>query len=386
MSQKNIDKPILCIEDDEGIQTLIKKKLRKEGYAIDTASTYSEGLRMTKEKIYAIILIDYHLPDGEGVEILKTLRSNHEETCFVMLTGMGSEEIIINAFHSGADYFLNKDSDLKFLDLLPSILRQCVEKVQLIKEKKQYVEQLKINMEAAVKENVKKDNFLSTMTHELKTPLYTISGYCECLMEEIYGPLNAKQIEVLSKVQKASLFLNSIVSDLITMIMLERDRVKLDVSTFKLFDTVEFCIDMVKEKARQKGIDIVLNYHLDQEFELKGDPDKIKQMLINLISNAIKYSEKGTITVTVNESEFLNISVQDEGIGIDEESQKIIFEPYIQIPSIKGKKGEGSGLGLAITKKLVELHDGKIAIESQLNKGTRVHVQLPCKSTQRLNC
>lgn len=377
---------VLCIEDDEGIQTLIKKKLQKEGYIVDTASTYLEGLSKAEKNEYSTILIDYHLPDGEGLEILRKLNGINDECCFVMLTGMGSEEIIINAFHGGADYFLSKDSNLNFLNLLPSILDQCCEKIQLIREKKLYIEKLKANMEAAIKENTKKDNFLSTMTHELKTPLYTISGYCECLTKNLYGPLNEKQTQVLNKVQKASFFLNSIVSDLITMIMLERNKVKLDVCSFNLFEVVDFCIEMVKAKADEKGIPIALEFNLDKNFELMADQDKMKQVLINLISNAVKYSEKGTITVRIQESEYLDICIEDEGIGIDEESQKVIFEPYIQIPSIKGKKGEGSGLGLAITKKLIKLNGGNISIESQLNKGTKVYVKLPIRSPQSVNC
>ncbi len=377
---------VLCIEDDEGVQSLITMRLEREGYQVDGSRSFQDGLKRAKEHPYSIILIDYHLPDGEGIDFLKQLHGADDERCFVMLTGMGSEEIIISAFHNGADYYLDKDSELKFLDLLPSVLTQCIEKIDLVREKKRFVEELQTKMDEAVRDNEKKDNFLTTMTHELKTPLYTITGYCECLSEEVYGPLTEKQKQVLAQMQKAAMFLNTVVSDLITMKMLERDKVKLEKKSFCLKETVQFCLDMVRDKAQDKGISIKLEYQLDPEFKLFADPDKMTQVLINLISNAIKYSEKGTVLVRVGQSDFLDIMVQDEGIGIDKENQKKIFEPYIQLPSIKGKRGEGSGLGLAITKRLIELHGGEIALESRLNEGTKIYVRLPVKTNQCVNC
>jgi response regulator RpfG family c-di-GMP phosphodiesterase len=279
------DYKILCVEDNLAIQQLIKKTLSKQ-FTIDTAETIIQGKKLLQQTPYSVLLIEQNLPDGNGVDWIGELHVNSPHTSCILLTCQKSEQLVRAAFQKGASNFITKDPDCAFLQILPEIILQALEKLQLQVEKEK-------NLESELK----------------------------------------------------------------------------------------FCLHYIEPLAKRKNLRVNFVNQLDKYFKIVIDPDKFNQIAIHLLTNAIKYTETGEIkVVATNDHAWLNLTVQDTGIGIASDQFQAIFCPYTQLNVKKESGRNGSGLGLSITKQLVELHRGSITLQSEINKGTTFHVKLPIQS------
>jgi GAF domain-containing protein/anti-sigma regulatory factor (Ser/Thr protein kinase) len=226
--------------------------------------------------------------------------------------------------------------------------------------------------------NRHKSEFLANMSHELRTPLNAIIGFSEVLGERMFGELNEKQAEYTEDILSSGRHLLSLINDILDLSKVEAGRMELEMATFDLPLAVENALILVRERATRHGIK--LHRRIDERLgEFTGDERKIKQILLNLLSNAVKFtSEGGRVDVDaalVNGA--IEISVTDTGIGIAPGDQEMIFEEFRQVGSNYAQKREGTGLGLTLTKKFVEMHGGKIWVESQPGKGSTFTFTLP---------
>jgi len=222
-----------------------------------------------------------------------------------------------------------------------------------------------------------KSEFLANMSHELRTPLNAIIGFSEILSERLFGDVNDKQAEYLADILESGRHLLSLINDILDLSKIEAGRMELDVSEFDLPSAIENTLTLVRERAQRRGI--ALRREIDARLAtIRGDERKVKQVLLNLLSNALKFTPEGgridVIAVLADGS--AEISVKDTGVGIAAGDQRAVFEEFRQVGTAS-KKVEGTGLGLAISRKFVELHGGGIRVESELGRGSTFTFSLP---------
>lgn len=226
-----------------------------------------------------------------------------------------------------------------------------------------------------------KTEFISIVSHQLRTPLAAIRGYAGMLKDGDYGPLPENTKTPIGYIHDSSVSMIKMVNGLLSITRLERGKVELKIQDVSIDELVEECISDVELTAKEKGL--YLKYTKPKKvITIKGDPEKIKQAIINIINNALLYTPKGGVTVKVSLfGEFVNISIKDTGIGIDEEDLGKIFQSFA-----RGKRGvelytQGTGLGLYVAKSFIEMHNGKINVSSKgINKGSTFEIILPVRT------
>ena len=225
-----------------------------------------------------------------------------------------------------------------------------------------------------------KSEFLANMSHELRTPLNAVIGFSEVLQARMFGPLNDKQTEYVDDILHSGRHLLSLINDILDLAKIEAGRTELEPSTFDLNEAIDNAMQLIKERAVRRGLRLECNVVPDLG-TIHADERKVKQVLINLLSNAVKFTrEGGTITITATRGPAeVTLAVQDTGIGIAAEDQELIFEEFRQVGTDYTRKQEGTGLGLALARRFVELHGGRLWVESVLGRGSTFSFTLPLR-------
>jgi PAS domain S-box-containing protein len=225
-----------------------------------------------------------------------------------------------------------------------------------------------------------KDEFLANMSHELRTPLNAILGLSEALLEQATGPLTPRQAKSIGIIATSGTHLLTLINDILDLSKVEAGKLELSPETLNLQDFCESCLLFVRTQAIQKNIGVAFEPG-DRAVKFSADPKRLKQILVNLLTNAVKFTpEGGHIGLTVAESkdgDLLRFTVWDTGIGIAPADERKLFRAFTQIDSGLTRAQEGTGLGLALVAKLVELHGGGLTLESEPGKGSRFIVTLP---------
>jgi signal transduction histidine kinase len=226
--------------------------------------------------------------------------------------------------------------------------------------------------------NRHKSEFLANVSHELRTPLNAIIGFSEVLGERLFGELNEKQAEYTEDILSSGRHLLSLINDILDLSKIEAGRMELEVTTFHMPDAIENALLLIRERASRHGIK--LERIIDDRLgDFTGDERKVKQVLVNLLANAVKFTPEGgciKVEARLGDSAVIT-SVTDTGVGIAREDHEAIFEEFRQVGSNYAQKREGTGLGLSLTRKFVEMHGGKIWVESELGKGSTFTFTLP---------
>ena len=223
-----------------------------------------------------------------------------------------------------------------------------------------------------------KSEFLANMSHELRTPLNAIIGFSQVLDERVFGELNEKQAEYINDIHESGAHLLSLINDILDLSKVEAGRMELDLKKFDVRVALDNALTLVKERSLRHGL--ILEVDLDPGLgNMVADERKLKQILLNLLTNAIKFTpEGGTISISADiDEKILNIAIRDTGIGISPEDQKLVFEEFRQASGKDGQVTEGTGLGLTLTKRFVEMHGGEISVESEPGKGSIFSFSLP---------
>jgi len=228
--------------------------------------------------------------------------------------------------------------------------------------------------------NRHKSEFLANVSHELRTPLNAIIGFSEVLGERLFGELNEKQAEYTDDILSSGRHLLSLINDILDLSKIEAGRMELEITTFDLPMAIENALLLVRERASRHGI----KFHraIDERLgDFTGDERKVKQILVNLLSNAVKFTPEGgqiKVDAGLGDSAVI-VSVTDTGIGIAKEDQEAIFEEFRQASGNYAQKREGTGLGLTLTRRFVEMHGGRIWVESEIGKGSKFTFTLPVR-------
>ncbi|MBN2256025.1 MAG: PAS domain S-box protein [Deltaproteobacteria bacterium] len=237
--------------------------------------------------------------------------------------------------------------------------------------------ELSVAMEKAQAADQIKSAFLATMSHELRTPLNSIIGFTGIMLQGLAGPLNKEQHKQLNMVQNSSRHLLELINDVLDISKIEAGQLDLSVQTFELRPSIEKMVKLVSPLAEKKGIDLRLDIADDVE-TITTDRRRLEQIILNLLNNAVKFTEKGHVRLSCRmENDHCLVSVSDTGIGMRPEELPNLFQPFHQIDTGLTRKHEGSGLGLSICKRLLDMMGGTIGVKSQWGQGSTFTVRFP---------
>jgi signal transduction histidine kinase len=365
---------ILVIDDDPVVCSLIRETLESDGFAVIEASDGVEGCRLYEEHRPDLLLVDIMMPRMNGYEVCRTLRERPEAASvpILVVTSLDDVSSIASAYEAGATDFMSKPTNWV-------ILNYRVRYILRAEELRRNEQRLIAAKEVAEASSRAKSQFLANMSHELRTPLSAIIGFSDILSDRKFGPLNKKYAEYSRIIADSGRHLLAIITDILDLTKADADRLLLEEEPVELGDVVDLGSKIVEDMARRAQIEFVSEVEKPLP-PVIGDPAKLTQILVNLLSNAIKFTAPGgKVRLKVERPVHGGITfrVEDTGIGMSADQIPIALEPFGQIDTGLARKHDGVGLGLPLTKRLVELHDGAIEVDSEPGRGTVVTVKLP---------
>ena len=367
---------VLLIEDDQDDYLLTRDLLNdivESSFELVWVADYEQGLLSVLKEDYDVALIDYRLGAEDGVELVRTARAQHCNAPLILLTTLNDRETDLAAMQAGATDFLSKRDITSAL--LERTIRYAVQKRRLEQQRLELA-QAQSARQAAERANEAKTLFLANVSHELRTPMNAILGMTELAMQENL-PDSAR--ELLQTAQESSHHLMALLNELLDFSRLESGKFVLEIAPFNLREALDVSLRALAVKAEQKGLSFEVAVDPETPEMLVGDALRIRQILVNLVGNAIKFTELGGITVTVQceakgpNQATLHFAVRDTGIGISPESQTEIFAPFTQADASTTRRYGGTGLGLAIASSLVDAMQGRIWLESSEGGGSIFH-------------
>jgi len=237
---------------------------------------------------------------------------------------------------------------------------------------------------SAVSANRAKSEFLATMSHELRTPLNAILGFSQLIQDQAIGPVgDERYVEYSKDIHDSGQHLLSLINDILDLAKLESGNVSIDKNPVLTSDLADRIISLLSQQADNKGVEFKTEVDENMPDQILGDELRLRQIMINLCSNAIKFTQQGSVVVRLFAKPFQNgmagwvLEVQDTGIGIPEEKQATLFDRFTQVDAALSRRHGGVGLGLAICRELVDRMEGKITVRSMVNVGTAIRVHLP---------
>jgi signal transduction histidine kinase len=374
----NTSTRILVVDDELGIREGCRRVLEPQGFAVETAATLRDGLRKIQEGDFDLVLLDVMMPDGRGIDLLAPIHQKDPDTVCVIITGYATVELAVEAIKRGAYDFISKPFTS---DLLLMTVSQGLERRRLSLEAKrlQAVEQEAAELARAKEEMERLDKFKTaftlTVAHELRAPVTALQSFLLAMLKGYVAP--DQQRDILQRAIERTQGLLDLVDDLLNLAAARQELTPPKRKTLSLADSLEEVVPLLRTQAEEKGITFAMEVR--QRPLVEANPDQMRQLWTNLISNAIKYTPAGgEVRVTLDdEGERAVGIVKDTGIGIAPEDQAKIFEEFYRTPQAKEIAPRGTGLGLPLVKRIVEGHEGTIEVESVLGQGSRFTFRLP---------
>jgi signal transduction histidine kinase/GGDEF domain-containing protein len=381
---------ILVVDDEKEIRDFLYKALtRLGGFHVELAETGEEALQKIEKETFDLIMTDLKMPKMDGLQLITKIAKSKPEILTVLMTGHGTIDSAVEAMKQGASDYLMKPLNL---DELIIRIQKVLEERQRFVRLKDFADQLERANQELRKIDAMKSEFVSVASHELRTPLAAIKNAVQLMLSGKTGEINENQSKFLSMAERNINRLTNILNDLLNLSRIESGKIELKFENLELKGITELTASSLRPQADVKSIQIEVEIS-KQLPAVYGDPEKIEQILTNLIGNAIKFTpDGGKILITAKlfspEREggprhTVAVSVKDTGVGIPSEHLDPIFEKFHQVESSLHRSVTGTGLGLAITKGLVEAHQGKIWVESEVGKGSTFTFTLPLAEGER---
>ena len=372
---------ILVVDDEPDLEELIRQKFRHQIRDGTVAFLFArdgvEALTVLEANHdIDLVVTDINMPRMDGLTLLQKLQESEGNLSTVIVSAYGDMANIRTAMNRGAFDFLVKPID--FLDFETTIAK-TIRHVEVLREaQRRQAENLQLELASQ-----HKSQFLANMSHELRTPLNAILGYTELILDSIYGEMPQKARDVLDRVQRNGRHLLGLINDVLDLSKIEAGQLSLSLADYSLKDVVHGVYSAVEPLALEKKIALKVEVPSDLP-PGRGDERRLTQVLLNLVGNAIKFTDNGEVVIraTATNGSF-NLSVRDTGPGISEADQAKLFQEFQQADnSITRKKG-GTGLGLAISKRIIEMHGGRIWVESREGQGSTFSFTLPATVQQQ---
>jgi len=363
---------VLIVDDDVDVREAVREVMTAHGAEVVVVCSVTEALGRLESDRFDLVLTDLRMPDRDGLEMLREVKRIDETLPVILMTGYGDLESSVEALRLEADDFLTKPLNLGELQ---RIVARAVEKGRLLRENRRQRARLEHL-------NRIKSEFLANISHELKTPLTTIVAASEALTDGLFGQMNAKQTSYLSSINDSGRHLVHLIDDLLDLAQADTGKLVLEVAAVAASQIVPRACAVVEGGARAKRIALVVD---DSGVQLsrtvvRGDRDRIIQILVNLLSNAIKFSPADSVVTVSSEATDAEVRfhVRDQGGGIPTDALATIFAAFEQVRSGASNKDPGAGLGLPLSQHLAEMHGGDIRVESVLGSGSTFTLILPC--------
>jgi signal transduction histidine kinase len=381
---------ILVVDDEIDNLDLLRRTFRRE-YQVTTANSAMEALQLLEQREFAVIVSDQRMPEMTGVELFQKARERYPHTIRILLTGYTDINALVDAINMGHVYrYVTKPWSREEIVMT---VKRAVEHYQTSKQNIQLLEELKIKNAELEKSYAElkrldqlKTRFMVISSHELRTPASIISGNLELLSSGAVGDFTGDQKEIIQNAYKGTTRLIDLIEDILAVLRIDSHRLSLDIGTFNIRALADEVIGDIRLFLNERKQSVTNNL---PDCSVEGDEVQFSHVFMNLLSNAMKYSEDGRRIVLDGcvENGHFHLECKDDGIGIPKDELERIFEKFYQLGDADQHRtskykfmGGGSGLGLTIVRGTIEEHHGRVWAESKgPGKGTTIHVVFPLK-------
>ena len=365
---------ILIVDDTPENLISLKKVLEKHNFEVDTASSGEEALKKVLKNTYVLIILDVQMPDMDGFEVAEAISgySKAKETAIIFLSAANTElKFIAKGYSSGGLDYITKPVDMNILLLKVKTFYRIYEQSRKLKEMQ---DSLLAEIEFRKEAERKKDEFISIASHELKTPLTSVKGYIQLLERSIQKGDTETVRKHLAKAQIQLNKLNCLIADLLDISKIENGKLKFNKQNFN----VDTLLDNVIEIMNQANPTFEIIRKGKADCEIFADEMRIEQVLVNFLTNAIKYSPGTTeLVITVHvKDEKLYIAVKDLGIGMLPEQLEHVFDKFYRVEETS-QRFQGLGIGLYIASEIIKRHGGEIGVNSAYGQGSEFYFIMP---------
>lgn len=397
--EKNNKSNILIVEDSNIIRAQEAEVLRQRNYNIFESETGKDGIKIFEKENIDLVILDLELNDMNGLKILEQIKKKNPNVPVLMVSGTGNATSISKSLKNGASDFMRKpiifEEFLLKTDMLIDYFRKSKEledyknnlekKIsEAIKETEDLNKELQLQKKDLIQANEAKDAFLANVSHELKTPLNSINLISAVMKKNSDNNLNQKQIKNLEIINSCGQNLQYLINDILDISKLDAGEVVLINETFDLKNSLDNLYEIILPQAKNNNINFEYEFDENRKY-IHSDENRIMQIIKNFLSNSLKFTKNGNILLKMEDNEdFVEISVKDNGIGIEEKKIKDIFDRFKQIDASINRKYGGTGLGLSISYALSKLLEGKITVESEIDLGSTFTLSVP-KNSNMIN-
>ncbi|MDE2140923.1 MAG: response regulator [Elusimicrobia bacterium] len=361
---------VLVVDDEAGFRDLMTYELGFRGFTVETAASGEEAAEKARgrEGGFDVVVSDLTMPGMGGIEGLKVLKEIDPRVEVIMATGYATLETAVEAMRRGAYDYITKPFQI---DDLCRLVERAAEK-----------RRMGVRLERLEEINRLKSEFLANMSHELRTPMNAILGYTELLLDGVYGEMPEAQKGPLKRVDASGKDLLQLINSVLDLSKISAGRMPVHIENFSLKELAQEVVDTLGAIARGKKL--LLSLEAPEDVRVRSDRTKLKQILINLAGNGLKFTAEGGVTVRVEPAgDGALIRVRDTGIGIKDEDMPKLFKEFSQLDASATRVYGGTGLGLAISQKMAQLLGGSIEVESAPGAGATFTVVLPAREEAR---